>query len=321
MPAVLDWPSLTPIGSAPTIMGIRGSAKTKTRGMVTDERDWVGFGRVGDLARKELADAAHDPRMNRPAGTPIADFNDAFAEVGRARRAAILALQRTAGAKVPATGTVSERQALWELSELARAEHEGDYAWINAATVWSLHSALDTFVEQISPAVASLIARIRAQEIANQATAENPELAAQLTAGTLERVAEATATVILGNFKIGKPRGNGAVRWEGPLGRVGLAASDDRPIPRAMDRALAEFCVLRDVLSHRGGRVDQKAVDDWPSGKIEVGSFVQVSQSQARHYSAAVGAYGSEISRRLLARFSITVNVNLADWEQHGFLI
>jgi len=102
---------------------------------------------------------------------------------------------------------------------------------------------------------------------------------------------------------------------------VGLAAPEDRPIPQAMNRALAELCILRDVLSHRGGRFDQKAANDWPSATIEVGSFVRVSQGQARRYSAAVGAYGSEISRRLLARFSITVNVNLADWEQYGFLI
>jgi hypothetical protein len=288
---------------------------------VANEPDPVGYGRVGELARKELADAARDPRIDRLTGTPIPDFNDALAEIGRARRAAIFALQRTAQAEVPTTGTVNERQALWELSELARAEREGDFAWINAATVWGLHSVLDAFVEQNSPAVASLVAGIQAREFVNQAAAEKPELAAQLPAGTFKRIAEAAAAVMLKNFEPAKPRGNGAVRWEGSLGIVGLAAPEDRPIPQAMDRALAELCVLRDVLSHRGGRFDQKAANDWPSATIEVGSFVRVSQGQARRYSAAVGAYGSEISRRLLTRFSITVNVNLADWEQHGFLI
>jgi hypothetical protein len=282
----------------------------------------VGYGRVGELARKELADAGHDPRIDRPTGAHILDFNDGFAEIGRARRAAIFALQHTAGAEVPITGTLNERQALWELSELARAEREGDYAWINAATVWGLHSLLDALVEQNSPAVVSFVARIQAQKFADQVAAEKPELAALLPAGAFERITEAVAAVILeNNFKPAKPRGNGAVRWEGPLGTVGLAEPHDRPIPPGMNRALAELCVLRDVLSHRGGRVDQKAADDWPSATIEVGSFVRVSQGQAWRYSAAVGAYGSEINRRLLARFSITVNVNLADWEQHGFLI
>jgi hypothetical protein len=102
---------------------------------------------------------------------------------------------------------------------------------------------------------------------------------------------------------------------------VGLAAPEDRPIPQAMNRALTELCILRDVLSHRGGRLDHRAAADWPSAPIEAGRFVRVSESQARRYSAAVGAYGSETSRRLLARFSVTVDVNLADWEQHGFLI
>lgn len=61
--------------------------------MVPEEADAVGYGRTGELARKELTDAARDPRIDRPAGTPIPDFNDAFAEIGRARRAAIFSLQ------------------------------------------------------------------------------------------------------------------------------------------------------------------------------------------------------------------------------------
>jgi hypothetical protein len=129
------------------------------------------------------------------------------------------------------------------------------------------------------------------------------------------------AAVMTKDFKVIKPRGNGAVRWEGPLGTVGLDTPEGRPIPPAMDQALAELCILRDVLSHRGGRVDQKAADDWPCGTLEVGSFVRVSQNQVRRYSAAVGAFGAEICRRLLARFSVPVNVNLDNWEQHDFLI
>jgi len=95
-------------------MRIGSSVGTKaTRwATVADEGDWMGFGRIGELARKELTDAARDPLMSRPAGAPIADFNDAFAEIGRARRAAIFALQRATGTEVPATGTISVRQAL-----------------------------------------------------------------------------------------------------------------------------------------------------------------------------------------------------------------
>jgi hypothetical protein len=292
-------------------------------GKVVDELSAaeVGYGRVGELARKELADAARDSRVDRPAGTPIPDFTDAFAEIGRARRAAILALHRTAQAEAPSEGTLDERQALWEQSELARAESEGDFAWLNAATLWGLHSSLDALVEQNSLAVADLVARIRAQDLVNQAAAEQPELTAQLPDGALEQIVQAAAAVMTKNFKVIKPRGNGAIRWEGPLGTVGLDAPEDRPIPPAMDQALAELCILRDVLSHRGGRIDQKAADDWPSGILEVDSFVRVSQNQVRRYSAAVGAFGAEISRRLLARFSVPVEVNLGNWEQHGFLI
>lgn len=289
--------------------------------MTDDRSDGLAEERVGEVARRELAAAAHDPRLDRAAGTPVPDFNDAIAEIGRGRRAAILSLERTARAETDQACGAEERQALWEQAQLAWAERAGDYAWINAATLWGLHSALDALVEQNSPAVAGLVTRIQAQEFVNQAAAAEQELAAQLPEGVLQRIVEVAATVALEKFKIAKPRGNGATRWENPLRTVDLAAPDDRPIPAAMDRALTELCVLRDVLSHRGGRVDQKAADEWPSAAIEVGSFVRVTQAQARRYSAAAGAYGAEISRRLLARFSVTVNVDLTDWERHGFLI
>jgi hypothetical protein len=159
----------------------KGSSTAKwKRTTVTDDLAAVGQERTGELARKELAEAARDPRMDRPAGSPIPDFNDAFAEIGRARRAAIFALERTARTGTPSDGPTNERQALWEQSELARAERDGDYAWINAASLWSLHSALDALVEQNTPAVVDLVARIEAQELVNKATAKEPELAAQL---------------------------------------------------------------------------------------------------------------------------------------------
>src|SRR5665213_2431262 len=121
----------------------------------------VGYGRIGEFARKQLAYATRDSRIDRPTGSPIPDFNDAIAEIGRARRAAILALHRAAQTEVPSEGTLDERQALWEQSELARAESDGDFAWLNAATLWGLHSSLDALVEQNSPAVANLVSRIQ----------------------------------------------------------------------------------------------------------------------------------------------------------------
>jgi len=188
-------------------IGLGKHFQTQREGTVANEADSVGYGRASELTRKELADAARDPRIDRLTSTPIPDFNDALAEIGRARRAAIFALQRTALAEVQTTGTVDERQALWELSELARAEREGDYAWINAATVWGLHSALDALVEQNSPAVASLVAGIQAREFVNQAAADKPELAAQLPARTFEQIAEAAAAVMLKNFKPRQAKG------------------------------------------------------------------------------------------------------------------
>jgi hypothetical protein len=113
-----------------------------------------------------------------------------------------LALHRTAQAGAPSEATLNERQALWEQSELARGESEGDFTWLNAATPWGLHSSLDALVEQNSPAVASLVSRIRAQDLVNQAAAEQPELAAQLPDGALEQTAQAAAAVMTKDFKV-----------------------------------------------------------------------------------------------------------------------
>jgi hypothetical protein len=54
-----------------------------------------------------------------------------------------------------------------------------------------------------------------------------------------------------------------------------------------MEVALRELRTLRDVLSHRGGRIDEKAAREWPNGGPVVGSFVRVTSGQVLRYSAA----------------------------------
>jgi hypothetical protein len=100
-----------------------------------------------------------------------------------------------------------------------------------------------------------------------------------------------------------------------------MGAPGDPAVPPDMERALQELCVLRDVLSHRGRRIDEKAAREWPSGDLALGSFVRVTSDQARLYSAAVGAYGQEVIRRLLAKTGLPTTPQLDNWFTYRFLV
>lgn len=79
--------------------------------------------------------------------------------------------------------------------------------------------------------------------------------------------------------------------------------------------------MLRDVLTHRAGRADARAVEACPWLDLAVDTQVRISSTQFRRYSAAISAYGAEISRRLLATANVSQEVDLNRWESYGFLI
>ena len=251
----------------------------------------------------------------------MGDFWDHIRELDASRRSAILAQVRLARLGDPEKGDKRERQAFWEQSELARASEASDFPWINSSTVWSLHSALDGFVEDLSPAFRDMTADLISREMFARATAEYPDAAAELEPAALDALRQAATQILADQVKPKRVRGNGVVRWEKPLAHVGLGAPPDRPIPNSLDRALVELCVIRDVLTHRCGRVDDKAAADCPWLGLQVGTFVRISSGQARRYSAAVGTYGAEVVRRVLSRGGIDQRVDLGTWQQGGFLI
>lgn len=94
--------------------------------------------------------------------------------------------------------------------------------------------------------------------------------------------------------------GGGAQRWEKVLAAAGLAAPRQRPIPGDLDITLQEVVALRHVLLHRGGRVDARALRDASTLRYQDGELVRISRPDYRIYSAAVRAYGNEVSARPL---------------------
>lgn len=114
-------------------------------------------------------------------------------------------------------------------------------------------------------------------------------------------------------------QGKGTARYEDALKQVGLAAPTKRPIPENLDLALTEVGVLRDVLVHRAGRIDPRALEQAPSlaSRYAEGSFVRLGRADYRRYSAAIRCYGAEISRRaMLGVYDGTEHeVDLTEWQ------
>ena len=185
-------------------------------------------------------------------------------------------------------------------------------------TVVALHGTVDALVEGVGPANHLLRARIASIEIVRKSLREHPEAAVDITDEMAHHIAEALADVVLEQRKFPKPRRNGLRRWEDALDEVGLGLPADRIAPTDLDRVLTEACVLRDVLVHRGGRVDQKAANDCSTLGFGVGGFVRLSSPRTRQLAAALIAYGTDVAHRSLAQVGLHGKpLDLGGWRHH----
>jgi hypothetical protein len=216
-------------------------------------------------------------------------------------------------------------QAAWERSESARAEIENGHPHLNAQALLSINSALDALVEEFVPAmrairvhwmVDQMFQRMQAEgsgELAGlapdeqvarladltleRAQAQQPEAATQLAPEVRDQLKTAARTVLTQMMipKLKPLRGSGTERYETILAQERLAAPGDRPIPQDLDEALIELGALRDVLVHRAGRVDSRALQQAPSLTYSDGDLARISDDAYRRYSAAVRCYAGEV--------------------------
>ena len=192
-------------------------------------------------------------------------------------------------------------QAAWERAESARIEIANDHPQLNAQALISMNSALDALVEEWMPAMRSMRARWLADQAIQHADAEHPQRADALTSEIRETLVDAVRLFVERKLgKVDRLKGSGVNRYEALLAQEGLGAHPDRPIPRDLDVALTELGALRDVLTHRAGRVDQKALDQAPTLSYQDGEFVRISGDDYRLYSAAIRCYATEIQFRPL---------------------
>lgn len=177
---------------------------------------------------------------------------------------------------------------------------------------------LDALVEDLAPEVFKLQVRLQASEVVRIASEQHPAEWAQLSPEQQAAVEEALVGVMhqqITEPKFERVRGQGAARYEAVLATVGLDAPSDRPIPPDMDEALTEFSALRDVIVHRGGRIDQHALTAAPTLTMGEGELVRIGRDGYRRYAAALRTYGMEIARRLVG--PSLVDLDLADWRQN----
>jgi hypothetical protein len=295
------------------------------------------------LAARQLRAAWNDPRLGRGPGAHVADFFDYLQEADRilmlatraisdmqdamAREAARLGLDP--GLKGLMADQQAALQAARERAELATAEVHNQHPHLRALTLIGVYGNLDGLVESLTPEVHKMLAPAVARAVMDRVR-NDPALAedvAALPAGSIDAVREAL-TQVLADRSPPKPRPrkgeSGAERWEARLRTVGLGAPPDRPIPPSLGDALGELSALRDVVVHRAGRVDERALTKWPRLTqlgLGVGDFVRIDRRLYRRYAAAVRSYGSEVVRRLLGDSVPAVAVDLKRWESYAPLM
>jgi hypothetical protein len=296
-----------------------------------------------DSVLAQLRNAAHDPRLERPSGAFVADFFDYLTEAERVRflsigaigdlRSALRREEQRLGVSRGATGLTAHQgaalEAAWERSELARIEDTNGYPHLNGLTLIGMFGNLDGLVEQLAPWARQTSATTHLRKRLQRVTQDQPDLAAAVedaNPGAMSAILDAGVSVLLeGLPRLDKLWGAGPRRWERRLEGCGLEAPGDRPLPSDLADALCEISALRDVLVHRVGRVDAMAISKCfrLSSHLALveGQFVRIDRHLYRIYSAALRAFGMEVTHRLFRRAGIhEFEVQLPDWRSYAMV-
>ncbi len=176
-------------------------------------------------------------------------------------------------------------------------------------------SALDALVEYIVPfrwdmAIVDLIreaeARLAEQppRLALQSRSSRDELVDDIADALKQNPKDEVVNQLKAELpKLDRLGGVGVIRWEGLLEHIGLSA-DSSWFPKDLEEALTEVVVIRHLLVHRAGRIDQWALETAPSLRREdgelpqVGELIRLTDAAYRRYSAALWAHGEHIMWR-----------------------
>lgn len=219
-------------------------------------------------------------------------------------------------------------QVHWQRKQLVLADRSNGHPHLNAVTLVSMFGSVDYLVEQLAPSFRAIWNRAFANQVTQRLLA-NPELAAALSRKTGDAAQfEAALMEAIAREPDRIPRAAGAApgRWESPLSTVGLGEdSTIRRIPASLREALSEVTGLRNVLVHRGGRIDKRALDEHPSLSarldLQEGQFIRIDSNMYRRYSAALRTYAAEVERRVLAKVGIELprRLTMNNWQNNHY--
>lgn len=284
------------------------------------------------LADRQLADARRDPRLGHGRDAVVADWRAAMSAAERVRTLADWGLQELLESetheeqRLKAEGVADgpardvALQAARERAQLARAENDNQLVELNATTLVSMLGALDALVEGLVPRARDFLVEYLSRRMIDGASELEPEAAAQIDEETLKVLEHAVQKIV--SRQLGDsgavPKGTGAKRWESALANARLQTPPNRSIPEDLDLALNEIVQLRHVMTHRAGRVDDRARANAPSLRFAEGELVRITRAEYRRYSAALWTYGEEIIHRLLR--DLAPPPSLENWRQNHTL-
>lgn len=309
--------------------------------------------RLSELHRDQLDAVRRDPRLDTEAAA-FFDFNHEFREADRFRLLALIAMD-TLLKDQALSGSANAAQTEWVRKEMILADRSNGYPHLNAMTLVSMFGSVDCLVERLAPCFREAMMSVRekvtqqarslAQRAIEQTLAQPPEaladdlptpdllahMADALTAAIDQRVSEEVRHVVGKAWRgvdAAEPKrvtGTAPERWETHLETAGLGPEPNEQIPATLADALSEVAGLRNVIVHRGGRIDEKALKDHPSLSERWGfqeeQFVRIDTAMYRRYSAALRTYAGEVERRVFSRTLPTMPpprpLPMLDWEKN----
>ena len=106
-----------------------------------------------------------------------------------------------------------------------------------------------------------------------------------------------------------------ADRWEDMLKRIYMRPIQGKQLPEDLRRTLNEFGAVRNVILHRMGRMDEKALEQVTEGPWKaINELVVIDDALYRRYIAALIAYWSELEDRIRSRLNMTPQVDITLW-------
>jgi hypothetical protein len=194
----------------------------------------------------------------------------------------------------------------------------------NAMTLVVIYGTLEDLVEEMG---AGLYGVVRAtnpakrKELFERNKLRNRELVAagELSgqgAHALTRFAKLLADALLpGPSREPNRKLPPADRWEDLLSRIYMRPIQERPLPDDLRLTLNELAAVRNVILHRMGRMDDKALKYVSEGPWKaVNERVVIDEALYRRYIAALIAYQRELEDRIRSRMGLAPQSNLSAW-------